>query len=472
MTQLKHLEKPIGNIKKLEKVLKKIPVPKLQKFKNLQNSLLNAKKWSLTLLHNTEEDSYSLPYITNHAKKIIENFYTFEAKHPHESFPGGLKLEKMTHHAFCNIPVQAGSVFETEKRTDKILFYPVDKIINEIEHTFVKVEKEPRNKVKILKIYEDTALKKILLYKMEIYEFANEVFELPKKIEEIDIPTLKSTISAIHFEEVKNKVKIKDRTAIYKEEHPVDDWQILSECSVASNKAEIVDENGEVKVFETKIKERPVAFTIFGIGFERKVGWFPGAMIINVFKRKDVLSKKSSPEEYAEKHTYHLNGKKLQVSYKNLYLKGIYQIDKIPSLWSYASLTANSGKLNITIPIPIQRKIQDKETKEYKWQRTSPKSIAKAVEQILGTQRITYKGEEIYLQGKRAFIEKELLQIKEPPWLPEAQKLIKSAVTTYKTLQKLKRGIDYLSENTEDLSELEDLMPVKEIRNVQNDKQS
>ena len=471
MTELKHLEKPVESIKKLEKVLKKIPVPKLQKFENLQKSLFTAKKWSLALLHNPEEDTYFLPYITTHAKKIIENFYTFEAKHPHEGLPGGLKLEKMTHHAFCNIPVQAGAVFETEKRTDRILFYPVDKLVTEVEHTFIEVEKKkPRNRVTLLKIYEDTALKKILLYKIETFEFTDEVFELPEKPEEIDLATLKSIVSAIHSQEIKDKVKIKDRTAIYKEEHPVDDWQLLSESSVTLDKAEIVDENGEVKEFRTKIKERPVAFTIFGIGFEKEMGWFPGAMIINVFKRKDILSKKSSPEEYTEKHTYHLNGKKLQVNYKNLYLKGVYGIDKIPSLWSYASLTANSGKLNITIPIPIQRKIQDKETKEYRWQRTAPKSIAKAVEQILGTQKINYKGEEIYLPGKRAFIEKELLQIKEPSWLPEAQKLIKSAVTVYKTLQKLKRGIDYLNENVEDISELEEFIPVKEIKNVQNGK--
>ena len=445
---------------------------KEEKFKNLQKDLNSVKKWKLSLIELNNEESdyphYVLPYVSKMAKNLMENFLTFEAKHPYENMKGGLKLEKLTHHSFCNIPVIAGAYNKTEERTDKILFYPVEKLETEREYTFLDIkEKKDKYSIKIVKVYEDLALKKLLLYKVEKIDINKDLVNIPKNLKELDLQTIKAQATAISREEAKNKLPLKQRTAIYKEMHPVDSFELLSESKIVKEdgkiKAYLVDEEGEISVYENLYSQRPVAFTIFGVGYEKNTGWFPSAMVINVFKRKDILSKKLSPDEYLEKHTYHLNGKKLQVNYKNLYLKGIYGIDKIPTLWSYASLSANNGKLNITIPVPIQRKIKDKETNEEKWQRVKPSTIEKAVYQILKTQKITYKGEEIYLAGNRMFIEKELTEIKEPSWLKEGLKLIKDVVKTYKLLQTIKRGIDALESSVEDINQLKGLIPVHKI---------
>ncbi len=468
------ITKILNSLKKLEKKLKAIPSNfdiKEEKLKNLKNSLKTAKNWDLSLLKiETEENIiYNLPYTSKVAKALIECFYTFEAKHSFEGLKSGLKISQITHHAFCNVPVVAKAFKNTERRTDKILFYPATKLETEKEYTFLKLkDKKDKILIEIAKVYQDIALKNLLLYKIEKIEIKKDLVTIPNNLEELDLATIKAQALAISKEESKNKVPMKERTAIYRENHPVDSYELLTDSRIIKNKdkiyAELVTEEGEVLKYDFLFRERPVAFTIFGIGFEKEIGWFPAAMIVNIFKRKDVLSKKSSPEEYLEKHTYHLNGKKLQANYKNLYLKGIYGLDKIPSLWSYASLTANKGKLNITIPIPIQRKMYSKENNEFKWQRTKPSSIAKAVYQILGTEKIIYKGEEIYLPGKRMFIEKELINIKEPSWLEEGLNLIKVSVNAYKVLQALKRGLDKIDSTIEDKEELTEYLKVKEIK--------
>ncbi len=471
------IQEILSGLKKLEKNLNNLDVKDFkgnEKFENLKDAINYVKNWKLNLLYNPQEEYYFLPYVSKLAKLLMENFYAFEAKHSYEGLNSGLKISKMTHHSFCNVPVVANAVKDTQHRTDNIVFYPVTKIETEKEYTFLKLgEKKDKYVLEILKIYEDLALRNILLYKKEKIEIKKKLVNIPENLKDIDLATIKAQAIAVSKEETKNKVKPKDKTALYIEEYPVDNYEILSECRIIKDKdsikAEIYDEFGNVYEYENLYLERPVAFTIFGIGYEKEEEWFPAAMQVNIFKRKDILSKKSSVDEYMEKHTYHLNGKKLQVNYKNLYLKGIYGIDKIPSIWSYASITANNGKLNTTIPIPVQRKVKDKETGKFKWQRTKPSSIAKAVYQILRTENINYKGEDIYLPGKRMFIEKELIDIEEPKWIYEAKEIVNSAVKAYRILQSIKRGLDLVENNVEDKEDLQDKIEVKEIVNTAKD---
>jgi len=466
------LETTLKHLKNLEKKIKK-PVNIKTEFKHeniqkLKKALDNASKWSLKILEFENEIGtiHSLPYVSKFAKSLMECFYTFEAKHPYEGLKEGLKLNKVTHHSFCNVPVVAGPVNRTEDRTDKIIFYPSCKLETEKEYSFVKINRK-KNKVSITlaKVYYDIALKKLLMYKIEKFEIDENIVNIPENVNDLDLRTIKSQVIAISKEEIKNKVPLRNRKAVYKEFSPVDDYQILSECSIKKTKnrftAELVNEEGEILEFRTLYSSRPVAFTVFGIGFEKSLGWFPCALIINVFKRKDILSKKLSTEEYMERHSYHLNGKKIQVNYKNLYLKGIYGIDKIPYLWSYASISTNNNKLNLTIPVPIQKKGEDK------WQKVKPSSIAKAVYQILKTEKINYKGEEIYLPGKRMYIEKEFIDIKEPNWLNDALELVRVSVEKYRIFQSIKRGLDFLEDNMEDIGQLIDFIGVKILKENQ-----
>ncbi len=422
------MTKTDNTLEKLKKLSQKINHPLLIKRKVKEQET-------------SQEKEIIMPnYPTFKMKKIIENYTIIETKGPDKEnkFPAGIKESKSTHHAFSNIPIPTGSVYEDSKKANNFLFYPIETLNSEYELiTKPEIKINKNTVIERVYVYYDIIKNKALAIKIQKITINKELYEKLKK-------EIEDEILLIRHIKLNKDILNQDAKNVFIKEEIIDDREILDEVKIRkekeNNKEITIIEyiNNEGEAFEKEIeKKRVVGKYIFGIGatdLTRK--WRKMILPVRVFTRKDLTVKKG--ENFYSNLKITSKQGKLKVNYNHLYLKGLPDIEKHPHFFIFATATNKSGH-EFGILLPIAKYIENK------WQPYKRKEILKALMQVKQISTINIKIDdkeyEIDLLMKKKPLITEIEEIKK--YLTEKLEKIKNVSPPTSLINQIKKDVKY-----------------------------